>query len=112
MVDMKRRIFVAIVLSGDLQNDILRHEEKWQRLPVRWLDGKNLHITLVPPWYGENIDKVIAQLKTVGQFGKAINIEFQRVCYGPSRAIVPNVIWAEGKESEELLGLKRKIESV
>lgn len=103
------RIFVAIPVSESLQGEILEWEKDYQRLPVRWLSGKNLHITLVPPWEENDWKETTEKLKslggTIGQFG----IEFNKVEYGPYGR-EPRLIWAEGRPPKILLDLKGKLE--
>ena len=41
------RVFVAVPISSELQKEILGWEGGFQKLPVRWLSGKNLHIIQV-----------------------------------------------------------------
>ncbi|HEY4519230.1 MAG TPA: 2'-5' RNA ligase family protein [Candidatus Paceibacterota bacterium] len=37
--------------------------------PVRWVNGENLHITLMPPWHEKNVDAIISALeKLEGKF--------------------------------------------
>jgi 2'-5' RNA ligase len=108
---MKKRIFVAVKISPELQEAILEWERNYNRLPVRWLAGKNLHVTLVPPREenDENIEKTKSVLKTfegkIGQF----EIEFNKVEYGP-HSQEPRLIWAEGKSPKILVDFKEKLE--
>lgn len=111
------RVFVALPISGGLQADILAWEEIFQHLPVRWLDGKNLHITLVPPWHVEDADipKPCKLLEEVAKNTKTFEVKFQKVSFG-SDPKHPRFIWAEGeapeaaerfkKISEETFGVK------
>lgn len=112
---MKRRIFVAVSISKTLQDKILAWEKRWQsasrRIPVRWLAGKNLHITLVPPWYTEDVEAVkqqLAKVRFVGTKGDFV-MAFRRVTYGPDPRH-PRLIWAEGEAPREMVALKEKIE--
>ncbi len=122
---MSRRIFVAVGISKELQDEILSWEKKilssrpsFARATegrVRWLEGKNLHITLVPPWYEENIESVIRKLNAVreefpARGGPAVgwDMEFNHVTYGPNER-EPRLIWAEGQAPERLIDFKRKL---
>lgn len=107
---MKRRIFVALPISDALQEEIVRWEQRFQKLPVRWLLGKNLHITLVPPWYEENVEGVIQKLSSVIMEDKHCSLDFSRVAYGATSR-EPRLIWAEGGAPSQLLTLKERIES-
>ncbi|MDP2630697.1 MAG: RNA 2',3'-cyclic phosphodiesterase [Candidatus Uhrbacteria bacterium] len=106
---MKRRIFVAIPISDELQQEIERWEQSFQKFPARWLLGKNLHITLVPPWYEEDIDGVIKKLSSIEMAHDRFVFDFFRVAYGPS-VREPRLIWAEGETPSQLLALKENIE--
>ncbi|HUZ93179.1 MAG TPA: RNA 2',3'-cyclic phosphodiesterase [Candidatus Paceibacterota bacterium] len=105
---MKKRIFAAIAISDSLQEEILRYEEKWNRLPVRWLQGKNLHLTLVPPWYGEVGETVASFANTAGS-GVSAELTFQKVQYGPDEHR-PRLVWAKGKAAKSIHDLKCRLE--
>lgn len=67
---MKHRLFIAITLSEELQKEILAWEVLWQKRldsRIRWLAGKNLHLTLVPPWYEENVGETVRVFEIFGR---------------------------------------------
>lgn len=110
----KKRIFIALALSENLQEEILKWEKNYQKfagLPagrqVRWLSPKNLHITFVPPWYEEDAAELYPRLKNVKS--PAFDILFERVQFGPDSRR-PRLIWAEGKAPGALLGLQKDLE--
>ncbi len=103
---MKRRIFVAVGISKNLRDDVLSWEKSFSSLPVRWLEGKNLHITLVPPWYEEDIESVVRKLDTVK--GEQFDMEFSHVTYAPNER-EPRLIWAEGQAPERLIDFNGKL---
>jgi 2'-5' RNA ligase len=105
-----RRIFVALPISWEIQEEVKNWRSKYERLPVRWLAGKNLHITLVPPWYETDIPKVIAKLETAGKGISPFYVLFQKVEFGPDPRR-PRLIWAEGEAPKEIENLKLKIEN-
>lgn len=117
------RIFIAIPISENLQKEIVKYREFYPDLSVRpvrngrisngvrWLEGKNLHITLIPPWKLEEnslelIKKVLKPLE--GKIGP-ITADFNRVSYGPNRNS-PRLIWAIGKAPKAIIGLKKALE--
>ncbi len=109
---MKKRVFIAIGLSASLQKEILEWETGLKHIPARWIAGKNLHITLVPPWYAEEdeIPKIKRILADVGRNIKPFRLDFKKVSFGPLPR-TPRLIWAEGSASDELIRLKRLAES-
>lgn len=108
---MKRRIFVALPIERQLQDEILAWEHQFKKLSVRWLTGKNLHITLVPPWYADDVEAVIKKLRKAKHLVGLFDIAFSRVAYGPTTREA-RLIWAEGETPHELPALKASIEKV
>jgi 2'-5' RNA ligase len=106
---MARRIFVALPISPALQNEILVWEQKFQNLPVRWVKGKNLHITLVPPWETDETDKIAKLLNGLKETIGKIDLKFDRVAFGPNLR-EPRLIWAEGNTPAPLVRLKSSLE--
>jgi len=112
---LKRRIFVAILISPKLQKEIITWENQWQsasrKMPVRWLAEKNLHLTLIPPWYEDDIDQITKILKTFSGKTVPYEIKFDKVTFGPDPSI-PRLIWAEGKTPPEIINLKSQLEKI
>lgn len=107
---MAKRVFVALKISAQLQEKILRWEER-KNLPVSWQKDKNLHITIIPPWYceeAENIKKLLDQAK--GKFG-SFTITFNRITLGPDPK-EPRMIWIEGETPGQILDLKTFLEKL
>lgn len=108
---MSHRVFIALPLSTELQNTIFFWEQRFQNLPVRWLKGKNLHITLVPPFEVDDLGSIVTLLDGLkGATGKT-EINFTRVTFGPNSR-EPRLIWAEGNTAPQLLKLKSALEVV
>ena len=68
----KQRVFVAIQISRVLQKQIVHWENTVlanQTLSnnalhtIRFLKGKNLHVTLIPPWYETDLTPVVMNIK-------------------------------------------------
>lgn len=106
-----KRIFVAVPVSPALQEKVEIWRAKYERLPVRWLAGKNLHITLIPPWYAADVSNIASQLELVAGESKCFEIFFRRVVFGPEPHR-PRLIWAEGETPPELISLKSKLEKI
>ena len=107
---MKKRVFVGFGVSDSLQKKIFSLQKKYKSLPVRWIDRKNLHITLIPPWYTSDTNSVVLLLKKVRGM-KGMTIVFEKVGFGPIRNR-PRLIWAESLAPNEILNLKTKIQKV
>lgn len=115
----KRRVFVAIGISSQLKEEIAYWQKKWNHLSVRWIKPENMHVTLIPPWYTTEVDKVIEDLKSVNQNRKRFwtsqndaikpfTITFREVTFGPNPKR-PRLIWASGDVPSEILILKSKL---
>lgn len=119
MKTKRPRIFIALPISEALQLKILKWEKDFANLPVRWLQGKNLHITLVPPWYiqarteadstqtNAELDRVKTALQAVSGYG-SFEVNFSKVAFGPEPQR-PRLIWAEGETPKELIELIQKV---
>ena len=106
---MRRRIFVALPISKDSQNKIEEWGRDYQNLPVRWIKGKNLHVTLIPPWYTAKVHEVIDRLKSLNNVIEPFTITFQEVAFGPNSKR-PRLIWASGDSPSKIITLKSKLE--
>ncbi len=106
-----KRIFVGIKTPELLQQKILAWKTdfldgrpsfaKATDGKVRWLKGKNLHITLVPPWY-EEAEKIASRElqieKAVADF-KPFELNFKKLMFGPDPKN-PRLILAEGPDGD------------
>jgi RNA 2',3'-cyclic 3'-phosphodiesterase len=105
---MERRIFIGIRASFALRQKI----EEWQgahtRFPVRWVPTRNLHITLIPPWYEaeEDIPRIVATLQSIPVPMQPMSISFTHVDYGP-RLSHPSLIWLTGQAPAEITQLNQ-----
>lgn len=79
---------------------------------MRWLEGKNLHITLIPPWYADEkeIGQVITAIEAVAAKNRGFEVEFRKITYGPDPRR-PRLIWAEGPTPRQLTALKTGLEN-
>jgi len=83
----KRRVFVAIGISSQLKEKIAYWQKKWNHLSVRWIKPENMHVTLIPPWYTTEVDKVIEDLKSVNQNRKRFWTSSPRWSFGQPRRV-------------------------
>jgi 2'-5' RNA ligase len=89
------RLFVALPIAEPLEREAARWAERHSELPVRWLAGKNLHITLVPPWEAPDARAATAALRAVRGIGP-FAYRLEHIAFGPDPR-APRLIWAEGK---------------
>ncbi len=104
-----KRVFIAIKSSINIEKEVLNFRKDKLNWPVRWIEPKNLHLTLVPPWNCFNLSRVVDKLSKINLKEKSIDLSFNLIDYGPN----PNnyrLIWALGEYNEELDNLKNKIE--
>ena len=113
---MPKRIFIGIAISDNLQKEILEWQKSRPDLKVRWLKPKNLHITLVPPWFEKNVDRIKEKISLLKKF-KPFIIKFNKISLGPNikhpwatvHRVSPKLIWLEGR-SKEFNNLKIELE--
>lgn len=106
------RIFVGIKIDSSLLKRISDWEYSYKiGFPVRFIDVRNLHITLIPPWIEEksNIKSIISGINLTLTDIRPFFIEFSKIKLGPDKK-KPCLIWAEGKNNTEILNLKKTIE--
>ena len=106
-----RRVFVGIPLSDELRIEISSWRRPYKRLPVRWIDERNLHVTLVPPWYEGNIAGATMKLERLHGRVPPFDISFEAVSWGPDPRR-PRLIWATGSAPPELVALKRRVDEL
>ncbi|MDO8515795.1 MAG: 2'-5' RNA ligase family protein, partial [bacterium] len=107
--DTAKRLFIAIPISQSLQTEIVVWAEKYFTLPVQWLQGKNLHVTLIPPWYEHNLEEVFSFFDSVKGIVRPFEIKFEHISVGPNPH-EPRLIWVAGEAPGELLVLKESLE--
>jgi len=102
----KKRIFIAIPIQKDLKKKIVEWGRRHKNLGVEWVASKNLHLTLIPPWYVENIDEICDLLTQIGGNFSEFKINISRI------ESSPKVIWTPVENSIELLKLKEALERI
>lgn len=104
-----KRVFVGIKVGDDLAGKIVSWQKEQKVGNVRWTSEDNLHLTLVPPWYEEDVDVVKNKLDKLDLKITPFEISFSKIFFG-SKKKHPRLIWVKGHVSRELPSLKRKIE--
>lgn len=107
------RVFVGIPASEKIKQLATEWAKKYASLPLRFVSGNGLHITLVPPWYAENADCAVGEINDLATAVKPFKIRFKEITLGTSPKR-PRLIWtmAEDFEKEEILKLKKTSEAV
>lgn len=107
---MEKRIFIGIEASQNIKNQVSKVKNNYRDIPLlRWIKDRNLHITLLPPWYEENLEEIRKKLKNIKSEFKPFTLKFSELKLGPTSKS-PRLIWAEGETSEELNKLQRLLE--
>jgi 2'-5' RNA ligase len=101
------RVFVGIKADEEIQKQILKWQEKFKNLPVRFIKPQNLHLTLLPPWYENNPDRLVKDLKKFNSEIKPFSITFEKIMTAPPNN--PRLIWTEGPTVPELSKLREAL---
>lgn len=105
------RVFAAIPLPPELAKKIQEWKEKHSDLPVRWVSGSGLHITLIPPWDAERGDDAPLDMEALAGSVRPFKIKFENLTLGTSPKR-PRLIWAMNKKPPaEILALKAASEA-
>jgi len=107
---MMHRIFLAINLPEQIKKELLKFQNQWADLPVRWTKKDNLHITLVFLGYlnDEEILEVCKLTRKAAQKHQPFEIKLKRIYLGPNN--LPRMIWIKGEENPDLVKLKNNLE--
>jgi len=107
------RIFIAINLPEDTQEQLLEYKNKWVELPAKWAAPDTLHITLA--FLGNTSDQELVDicelLKQVGDTHQKFSLDLTNIEYGPFGK-PPRMIWAIVKQSSPLADVQEHIEQI
>src|SRR6266540_3512422 len=103
------RIFIAIPISSNLQSVIRVWQKEHSQLMVRWVKGKNLHITLIPPREETDIKSLKDRLSQLRGRFKPFEIELREITFGPHQN-KRKLIWAQGPATKQIIELRDTIE--
>jgi RNA 2',3'-cyclic 3'-phosphodiesterase len=108
------RLFVSIEIPGKIKSKISKMVEKLKNhlTPVKWMENKNLHVTLkFLGWVeDEKIGKLMECLKKSVKGLKPFELSFAGIGYFPDRKH-PRVIWVGTEDgSEKVKRLADKID--
>jgi 2'-5' RNA ligase len=110
---MRKRIFIAINLPEKIKEELASFQEKYSELPARWVNPKNLHITLAFLGYvkDEDLPRIIEITKNVASNHSPFSIKIVKVAYGPPKISPPRMIWAIGEKNENLWRLQENLKN-
>jgi len=109
---VKTKLFVGISISKRLKIKIDNWVgSKLSSLKVRIIPSKNLHITLIPPWYEKNLNEAVQKMNKIKGKIDSFELKFEKITYGPKESM-PRLIWLEGKGNESLTELQKKLECI
>lgn len=102
---MKKRLFIAIKTSTELNKKIKGWQIKHAKLAFRWIKEQNLHITLVPPWHEADEAMVKASLNQIQGKIPKFKISFKKIKLTTNKKF----IWLTGDAPKEILDLKNTL---
>lgn len=106
---MKKRIFIALNISKALQENIAEWESNFKsEISARWVDTSDLHITIVPPWYEEDISATSNIMDIIGRQFSPLNIRLDTITFGPDKRR-PRLVWATGSMIQQMLSLRKNL---
>ncbi|MBZ1356341.1 MAG: RNA 2',3'-cyclic phosphodiesterase [Candidatus Nealsonbacteria bacterium] len=107
---MKTNFFIAVNLPKELKENLRKHQSYWPEIPAKWIDGKNLHLTLL--FLGQLPDKKIEEckeiIKNITDQAKPLDLVIEEISYGPPNGY--SFIWANVKKTKELVELRELLE--
>lgn len=101
---MQHRVYIALPISEGLTKLLLQFREKNKNLNVRWVPEVNFHITVVPPWYTEDLEKTAKDFEKFRTSTDKITLEFFETVVNPR-----GTVWAKAKPNETLTKLRDEL---
>jgi len=103
---MKKRIFVGVNVSEHTRKLLVKSCSQWKDLPIRWTKQDSLHVTVL--FIGSATDEEAVEIcdnvRQIARESEPFDLEFEKI------EVNSKMIWALGKESKELAGLKNSLE--
>lgn len=104
----KHRLFVALPAPPALKRTLGEWQSRFTDRPVRWVADRNIHLTLVPPWYEKEPAKVAKRLEGLAAVSGTLAFRFHTVTIGPNPR-EPRLIWALAESPPELKKLQKNL---
>lgn len=106
----QQRVFIGIKVTDEITDLLPNLQKKFDNHPIKWVDAKDLHLTLIPPWQMTDQPKTEDQLSKTLQGYKNFNLTIYQLTYGPTPEN-PRMIWLKCEPSAELTNLKTHLEN-
>lgn len=94
--------------DDELQSRASTFRDAHCKLPVRWVPLDTLHVTLIPPWYCDDVEGIFGKLHDLLDAFKAFDVCFSTISVGPTLR-KPRLIWASGGVHDGLGKLQEKL---
>jgi len=109
---LKKRVFIGIPVNEKIKEKISLWQKKFLKgLKVRPIKASNLHITLIPPWYVEDIKDMSKKLKKIAGRFHPFKVIFEKVEFGPKNQ-KPRLIWLYAETPRELTFVVDKLKEI
>ncbi|MCJ7826007.1 RNA 2',3'-cyclic phosphodiesterase [Patescibacteria group bacterium] len=105
---MKHRVFIALPIPSSIKKEIAQWKREHSDMPVRFIKKGNLHITIVPPWYTDNL-RALKQTLHAMEKPKNLTLTFSEIAFGPTQKN-PRLIWVTGLKNLRLQKAKQTFE--
>lgn len=108
---MSHRLFFALLPANSLIKQFRTVKKKLGAdLPLIWTSEENLHVTVIPPFYHDSIEKVSMLLRSHWRSVNAINLTFRKIIWNKERN--PSMIIWEADFEPQLGQLKKHVSNV
>lgn len=103
------RLFIGIQVPADTAKQMVAWQNEYSQLPVYWVPPDDLHVTLIPPWEAEDLERVKDMLDTFTTDITLPELILTEVSYG-TRPAAPRVIWVKGPTPRRLIDIRDELE--
>lgn len=107
-VGAARRVFIGIRINGDTLDTLLELQEGLPPIPMRKIQKRDIHLTLVPPWMERDVAAVGKRMRDALERPFSFSLKFKYLEYGP-KADNPRLIWVTCAASKQLIELKGRL---
>lgn len=104
-----KRVFIGIPVDPQII-DLLESIPQIQDIPARWARREDLHITILPPWLTDDIEKEKERLQFLKNRFIHFPLFFHTIETTPRNS--PRIIWLRGDMIASLVLVKREAELV